>query len=175
MKFDFRNPGEVFVSMSKYTKSIGAESGVIGTADTPAAPDLFEIDETSVSLNNQEREMFHRLVAQCLYAVTRTRPDASLTVIFLTTRVLNPTEQDRRKLERVLRHFNGSHDLGIFLGISADNEFRKSCFGDASRGLHYNGKSHTGIVISHGRGAVLAKSMKQKIVCRSSTEFELVA
>jgi hypothetical protein len=96
MKFDFSNPGEVFISMEKYTKEVVAESGVTGTADTPAATDLFEIDETSMSLNNQEREMFHRLVAQCLYAVTRTRPDASLPVIFLTTRVLNPTEQDRR-------------------------------------------------------------------------------
>ena len=37
---------------------------------------------------NQKREKFHKIVAQCLYVVTRTRPDASLPVIFLTTRVL---------------------------------------------------------------------------------------
>jgi len=59
--------------------------------------------------------------------------------------------------------------------MSADNEFRLTCYADASHGVHYNGKSHSGIVISHGRGAILAKSMKQKIVCRSSTESELVA
>ena len=40
--------------------------------------------------------------------------------------------------------------------------------------MHSNGKSHSGIMISHGRGAILAKSAKQKIVCRSSTESELV-
>jgi hypothetical protein len=175
MKFDFSNPGEVFISMTKYTKEIVSDSGVTGFADTPAAADLFEINETSNSLDNNQREIFHRLVAQCLYVVTRTRPDASLPVIFLTTRVLSPTEQDRQKLDRVLRYFNGTHELGLHLGISGDNELRVTCFADASHGVHYNGKSHTGIVISHGRGAILAKSMKQKIVCRSSTESELVA
>jgi len=89
--------------------------------------------------------------------------------------VLHPTEQDLRKLERVLRYFNGSHELGIFLGVSTNDEFRITCFADASHGVHHNGKSHSGIIISHGRGAVLAKSMKQKIVCRSSTGSELVA
>ena len=165
----------VFISMSKYTKEIVAESGVTGTADTPVAADLFDIDEEPASLNNTEREKFHRIVAQCLYVVTRTRPDASLPVIFLTTRVLDPTEQDRRKLDRILRYFNGSHELAVFLGISADNEFRVTCFADTSHGVHMNRKSHSGIIISHGRGAVLAKSMKQKIVCRSSTESELVS
>jgi hypothetical protein len=175
IRFDFRNEGEVFMSMSKYIREIVTEAGITGTADTPAAADLFDIDEESLRLNNQSREKFHKVVAQCLYAVTRTRPDASLPVIFLTTRVLEPTEQDQRKLDRVLRYFNATPDLGIFLGISTDNEFRITCFADASHGVHYNGKSHTGIVISHGRGAILAKSMKQKIICRSSTESELVA
>ena len=122
MKFDFSNPGEVFISMSKYTKEVVAESGVIGIADTPAAADLFEIDKLSNSLNNKEREVFHRTVAQCLYAVTRTRSDASLPVIFLTTRVLNPTEQDRRKLDRVLRYFNGSHELDELGGTSVTSD-----------------------------------------------------
>ena len=128
LKFDFRNPDEVFISMSKYTKEIVAESGVTGIADTPAAADLFEIDEQSVSLNNKEREIFHRTVAQCLYVVTRPRPDASLPVNFLTTRVLNPTEQDRRKLDRILRYFNGSHELGMLLGISSDTCFSSHLF-----------------------------------------------
>jgi hypothetical protein len=174
MRFDFSTPGEVFVSMTKFTTEITAEYGIQGTADTPAASDLFDIDETSETLNNTEREKFHRTVAKCLYAVTRTRPDASLPVIFLTTRVLGPTQQDKNKLERVLRYFNGSHELGIYLGLSKDGDLKLTCFADASHGVHSNGKSHSGIVISHGRGVILAKSAKQKIVCRSSTESELV-
>ena len=117
MRFDFSKPGEVFVSMSKFTTELTAEYGIQGTADTPASPDLFEIDDSSANLSNGERERFHRTVAKYLYAVTRTRPDASLPVIFLTTSVLAPTEQDKNKLERVLKYFNGSHDLGIYLGL----------------------------------------------------------
>ena len=77
--------------MSKYLQEIAVEAGGIGTADTPAATDLFEIDEESKKLSNTEREKFHRTVAQCLYVVTRKRPDAALPVIFLTTRVTSPT------------------------------------------------------------------------------------
>ena len=124
------------MSMTKYSKEIVAGAGITDTADTPAASDLFDIDEESPKLNNQRRERFHRLVAQCLYAVTRTGPDASLPVIFLTTRVLDPTEQDDRKLDRVLKYFNATQDLGVFLGISKDNEFRVTCFADASHGVY---------------------------------------
>ena len=175
MKFDFSKEGEVFISMESYITEVLKGTGIEDTADTPAATDLFDIEEDSPPLSNLDREAFHRKVAQCLYAVTRTRPDASLPVIFLTTRVITPTEQDKRKLDRVLKYFNGTKGLGIFLGLSTENDLRVICYADASHGTHYNGKSHTGIVISHGRGSILAKSMKQKIVCRSSTESELVA
>ena len=120
-----------------------------------------------------ERERFYRTVAQCLYAVTRTRPDASLPIIFLTTRVLAPAEQDKNKLERVLEYFNGTHELRIHLGLS-HGDLKLTCFADANHGVHSNGKSPSGIRISHGRGAIMAKSAKQKIVCRSSRESELV-
>jgi hypothetical protein len=175
MKFDFSKEGEVFISMESYITEVLKGTGIEDTADTPAAPDLFEIDEDSPLLSNPDRETFHRKVAQCLYAVTRTRPDASLPVIFLTTRVLAPTIQDQTKLNRILKYFKGTKELGIFLGLSEENDLRVICYADASHGTHFNGKSHSGIVISHGRGSVLSKSMKQKIVCRSSTESELVA
>ena len=119
IRLDFRNEGEVFMSMSQYVKEIVTSAGITGTADTPAASDLFDIDKESPQLSNQGREKFHRIVAQCLYDVTRTRPDSSLPIIFLTTRVLDPTEQDERKLDRVLRYFNATLELGIL----ADNEF----------------------------------------------------
>ena len=95
--------------------------------------------------------------------------------MFLASRVLAPTVQDQNKLYRVLRYLKGTHELGIVLGVGTDkSDFRVICFADASHGVHANGKSHSGIIISHGRGPVLAKSVKQKIVCRSSTESELV-
>ena len=127
MRFDFSKEGEVFISMESYTADILKGTDIVDTADTPAATDLFEIVEDSSQLSNKDREIFHRKVAQCLYAVTRTRPDASLPVIFLTTRVLAPTEQDQKKLDRVLKYFNGTKDIGIFLGLSEENDLRVIC------------------------------------------------
>ena len=46
---------------------------------------------------------------------------------------------------------------------------------DAAYGLHQDGKSHLGLIISIGSGAVSSKSTKQKLVTKSSTESELVA
>ncbi len=41
--------------------------------------------------------------------------------------------------------------------------------------LHPDGKSHSGITMTMGKGAVYSSSRKQKLVTRSSTEAELVA
>jgi hypothetical protein len=46
---------------------------------------------------------------------------------------------------------------------------------DSSFGVHPNGRSHSGLVISLGKGSILCKSTKQKINTKSSAEAELVA
>ena len=47
-------------------------------------------------------------------------------------------------------------------------------FVDASFAVHGDIKSHTGGVITFGRGGIACKSTKQKLVMKSSTEAELV-
>jgi hypothetical protein len=46
---------------------------------------------------------------------------------------------------------------------------------DASYGTHKDRKSQTGAILTMGIGAINAKSSKQKIVAKSSTEAELIA
>ena len=46
---------------------------------------------------------------------------------------------------------------------------------DASYAVHHDLKSHTGVVLTLGKGAVYVGSSKQKIVAKSSTEAELIA
>jgi len=51
---------------------------------------------------------------------------------------------------------------------------RKTSLSLSSYGVHADGKSHTGVYITLGRGGVFFRSTKQKIVTKSSTESELV-
>ena len=103
----------------------------------------------------------------------RTRPDVLLPIQFLATRVTAPTDQDLRKLMRVLKYLNATVDLGIKLTSGAEPQLR--AYIDASYGVHGDGKSHSGMTVTLGGGPIYVKSTKQKIVTKSSTESELVA
>ena len=142
---------------------------------TPACESLFQISSNSPKLSEQERELFHHTVAQLLFAAIRARPDILLPVIFLTTRVQIATEEDKKKLFRVLKYVKGTLDLEMILGADSTGSLRVFTYADASYGVHHDMKSHSGTYISLGRGHIFCKSAKQKIVAKSSTEAELVA
>jgi hypothetical protein len=164
MKFDYSTPGQVKVNMEKYLSDIVTESKVTSDADTPAALNLFDVSPDSPALTEPERENFHKVVAQLLYAAVRVRPDILLPVIFLSSRVTKATAEDQHKLKRVLRYLRGTQDMGIFLGAGEDGTLRVYTFADASYGVHADAKSHSGIFISLGRGPKMTKSVKTKIV-----------
>jgi hypothetical protein len=56
----------------------------------------------------------------------------------------------------------------------ADNIQKMKTWVDASYTVHKDMKSHTGGVVSFGRGAAMSKSSKHKLNTKSSTEAELV-
>jgi hypothetical protein len=144
-----------------------------GTAKYPSNLKLLEIDPDSPRLNNICSEWFHSNVAKCLYLSKRTRPDIILTVGFLTTRVTCSTEQDMDKLVQLLRYISGTKEKGLTL--SSQQRMVVTGSVDASCGVHADFKSHTGGTISLGGGVVDAKSSKQKLNSKSSTEAELIA
>ena len=75
---------------------------------------------------------------------------------------------------RVLKYLNGTKSIGLTLG--GDGPIEVMSYIDASYGLHENGKSHSGMSMSiTGLGSVLAKSQKQKLTAKSSTEGEIIA
>jgi len=175
MLLDFSIPEQCELTMRKYISDLMEDFGVTGIARTPASLDLFDIDTNSPLLSAELKERFHRGTAQCLYLATHVRPDILCAVSFLTTRVQAPTEDDSTKLFRLLRYLNGTRELGMVLGADDDGNYHLSAYVDASFGVHVDGKSHTGMFITLGRGPILAKSIKQKIVTKSSCEAELVA
>jgi hypothetical protein len=140
---------------------------------TPATDDLFTVREDANKLSKQDAEAFHSTTAKLLYLAKRTRPDILTAVIFFTTRVQSPDEDDERKLERVMKYIKATSHLALTL--EPEQRINVTAYIDASYGVHINGRSHTGSVITLGKGAVHSKSTKQKLVSKSSTEAELVA
>ena len=175
MTFDFSQDSKVEITMKEYLAEIVSEANIQTIAETPAADNLFNISPDSPLLEESKREAFHSTVAQLLFAAIRVRPDILLPVIFLTSRVTKATEEDAKKLRRILRYLKGTSDLGIILGPDADGELRIHMFADASYGTHEDCKSHSGINLTLGRGPIRCRSIKQKIVARSSTEAEIIA
>jgi hypothetical protein len=172
MTFDFSVQGKAKCTMEGYIEDLLRLCEVQGSATSPAAENLFEVSTSSPPLESARRERFHSLVAKLLYLAKRVRPDLLVAVSFLATRVLYATEQDDIKLTRALKYLRSTADLGLTL--EANDIISVLGYVDASYGVHIDGKSHTGTAITLGKGAVYAKSGKQKVVSKSSTEAELI-
>jgi hypothetical protein len=175
MKLDFSLSKFALVTMEKYIEDLVIETATTGTARTPAAENLFEIDVNAPLMDKTEAKSFHRVVAQCLYLACRARPDILCATIFLTTRVQAPTAEDRHKLTRLLKYLNGTKELGIMLGGDDSGNIGVTIYADAAFNKHPNGRSHAGIFITLGRGPVVAKSGSIKSVAKSIAEAELMS
>jgi hypothetical protein len=93
-------------------------------------------------------------------------------VAFLCTRVKGPDADDYKKLARVMKYLRGTADMPLTL--ESDNINIMKWWVDASFAVHPDMKSHTGGVMSLGRGAIHGTSTRQKINTTSSTEAEVV-
>ena len=170
--FDFSEDGKVHVSMPHLTQQLIEDSGIKGTAATPAASNLFDIDDQSPLLNADDKKYFHSFVHRVMYLANRINGECLVACAFLSSRVQNPTIQDQGKLHRLLKYLAANPNLRLTL--QASDNLGVMQYTDASYGVHADGKSHTGSSITLGKGAVHARSVKQKIVTKSSTEAEMV-
>jgi len=167
------NDGTVRILMKVYLKEAIADSGMDASkvAPTPAKKDLFTVDDGSEQLDKRQGEIFHSIVAKLLYVSKRARTDAQLAIAFLCTRVSCSTEQDWKKLIRLLQYFNGTLDMPLILGADCLAESKSWVY--AAYAVHDDMKSHTGGATSLGCGAVMCKSTKQKLNTKSSTEAKV--
>jgi len=135
MHMNFKHDLRVKLDMNAYIDELIAYSETSGIAKTPAGADLFNIDETSELLSEEEKAYFHTCVAKSYYLAKRVRPEALLALSFLVTRVTCPTRQDMRKLVRLLQYLNGTSKLGLTLG--GDANITLMAMVDASYGVHH--------------------------------------
>jgi hypothetical protein len=148
-----------------------------GNAVSPATEHLFDIRAIGSlpPVSDEDTLYFHSKVASLLYIGKRIHPDILTAVTFLTTRINVCDSDDMSKLARVINYLNSNIDRGITLCIG-NGDMVVQAHIDASYGVHGDGKSHTGCMVTIGEsGASYFRSAKQKIVTKSSTEAELVA
>ena len=186
MTFDFSTAGRVTISMLGYENDLVRDwfeipfdqNVLLGRekfASTPAINNIFDKGESPL-LNDKNSGIFHSYVMRVAYLAKRVKPELSVAVSYMSTQVTKPNENDLRKLDRSIRYVRDHVGAGITLIAKGTGKIVEvTAHIDASFGCHENGKSHTGVCISLGDGPVFVRSVKQKIVTKSSTEAELVA
>jgi hypothetical protein len=174
MTIDFSTKSKVRFSMIDYIRNILDElpPDMNGENSTPAASFLFDVDEDCERLDEETSNLFHHNTAKLLFLCKRARPDIQTAVAFLCTRVKGPDTDDYKKLTRVMKYLRGTVNMPLTLEANGSAIFK--WWIDASYGVHPDMRSHTGGVLSLGKGAVYATSTRQKVGTKSSTEAELV-
>ena len=170
-------PGALIVSMIKYLTKVLEEwpEELRGSKINPHSDFLFNIreDDDRELLPEELASQFHRTVAQLLFLCMRARPDIQTAVSFLTTRVKSPDVDDWGKLRHCLQYLKGTRHMKRYL--SANSLTHIHWYVDASYGVHWDSKGHTGALMTMGRGALINISRKHKLNVGSSTESELVS
>ena len=139
---------------------------------SPASRYLFQVDDNAKQLDKRQSEIFHSVVAKLLFISKRARPDIEQTVAFLCTRVTKSDEHDWKKLSRLLSYIQTTIDDKRIIGASSI--YNLFTWIDAAYAVYEDMKGQTGGCMSMGHGVIHAKSSKQKLNTKSSTETEIV-
>ncbi len=121
----------------------------LGTKGLLLQHPLFKVDEDAVKLDQAMAKAFHNITAKGIYVAKRVRPDISLSIAFLTTRVKGPDIDDWRKLCHLVEYLCSTRGLPLIL--AADGTGVLSWYVDASFAVHPDMKGHTGGAMTMGR------------------------
>jgi hypothetical protein len=174
MDIKFTDDGEVKILMKQYIEeSLEAfPEDCSKKQKTPAAAHLFEVNPECPKLSEKDRRTLHSITAKMLFVTKRARPDIQVPIAFLASRVTVADQDDWKKLKRMLEYLHSTLNMPFTLSIDDTREVKT--WVDAAYALHDDMKSHTGGVIMMGKGVLYAKSSKQKLNTKSSTEAELI-
>ena len=161
------------VDMETYLRDVMEACNISESANAPHKPNLFEENQDHSKLSDEQKKTYHSWVMKVLYAAKRCRPDVLLTTSYLSSKVQDPSEKDMESLMQMLKYLNKT----VARKMHFRREKKISVVGsvDAAYAVHVDGKSRTGILIVLAGATILAKSAKQKMTTKSSTEAEVVA
>jgi Reverse transcriptase (RNA-dependent DNA polymerase) len=149
----------------------GLEYPILGKTSSNAAPsDLVESPIASAPAKSMEQ--FRSTLMKILYVATKTRFDILFPVTVLASRQASPTERDEQALSQLVQYLKQTRDIGLRIEPRAPI---LTASADASYACHSDGAGHSGMVCRLGGSTVFAKSGKQKLIAKSSTEAELLA
>jgi len=140
---------------------------------TQAREDLFKVDLNSELLENNKKNMCHRVTAKYLWLSQRTRVDLQLSTGLYCTRFKSTTVEDWLKLKRSLGCLWSTRFLPMRIAIDKDGNSMKCT--DCSHATHTDGKLHSGLFITMVNGAMTNVSKKLGLVKMSSTEIGVVS
>jgi hypothetical protein len=156
MLLDFSHPNQCNVTMIDYVDEIvvaynkalkdlsngfNAVTKRNNVARTSAAPDdLFIVNKDAEKLSEEGATAFH--VAKTLYVSKRARPEVSMAIAFLTTKVRALDVDDWRNLSCLMEYLRV--DILCLLILSANGSGVLMWYVDASFAVHRNMYSHTG-------------------------------
>jgi hypothetical protein len=178
VEYAYNRPDKsVALTMVKYLNKLMETYAITSVVDTPSPADLLDYD---ASLPKVDSKKYASLIMSIYYASLRVRPDTLFTVNYLSTRVKDATSREYKHALRLLKYIKGTLDVKLVLKPSGT---RVHLYVDASYGIHPNGRSHSGVVVSLGGnspslgldGAVFCRTAVQKFVTVSSTEAEMSA
>ena len=111
--------GKIVVSTPQHVDEAieGLGERFSGTAVNPAKSKLFYIDTESPKLTGEKKEIFHSVTAKVLWISQQSRPDLDTAMSFLCTRVKEPTQEDWRKLHRVICFLKATKDDKQIIGM----------------------------------------------------------
>jgi hypothetical protein len=118
-----------------------------------------------------DKTAYLSLVMSLMYLARFTRPEIHFATSYLATKCSSPTIEDEAKLNHVLKYLSGTQNEGI--QYRSDIPFNPEISADASHHLYAEGHGQQGMVISNGSAPVAHRSVKIKLITRSSSESEL--
>jgi hypothetical protein len=152
MTFDNSFTKEVRINMGDYLRKVIKElpKEITGVCATSASDNLFKVQEDGRKLSDESEEVFHHIVYQLLFAANRARRDIQMAVLFLTTWVKAPDQDDWGKLVRVLKYLNGTPHMKLIL--SADKmKFTVHWYVDGSHQVHKDCRGQIGCIMTMGK------------------------
>ena len=174
MMLDFSKSGKLMVDQIQYILDMCEEfPEPLKEVKCPWTEKLFDVDFRSPKLDESKGKIFHTFVMKLMFVSKRARQDISPGVSFLSTRTSKSTEQDWKKLTRLMSFMKTT--AKDVLTLEADDEMIGRWHIDAAFAVHCDFKSHTGGTFTLGKGCITSGSLKQKVNSRSTTQAELIA